>query len=296
MLNTRLITALCTPLAPDESLHQEGFEAHLDEQWRSGIAGVLVAGSMGLMQLLADTTYRTLAQEAVRLSRGRGEVLVGVGDTSFVRTVERIERVEDLAIDGVVILTPYLWKYTQAELVDYFRAVADRSKKPVYLYDLPGLTGIKLSFDTVEAVATHPNIAGIKCSGSWDWTRQLVDRVGDRFRVIPAQPHLVDTIIRSGVRDNLDGIYGLAPRRSVAIAEAAEQGDWPEAARRQQWLSAFLEVVAVKYPVFAACTAILNARGIAGNVAPAPIRPLTAEQRHALLDEPVVRELLNDGR
>jgi 4-hydroxy-tetrahydrodipicolinate synthase len=161
---------------------------------------------------------------------------------------------------------------------------------------LPGLTGIKLAFETVLAVATHPNIRGIKCSGPWDWTRQLIDRVGDHFRVIPAQPHLVDTMIRSGVRDNLDGIYGLAPRRSLAIVEAAERGDWPEAARRQQWLSAFLEVVAVKYPVFPACTALLNARGIPGNVAPAPIRPLDPQQRQALLDEPVVRELLVEGR
>lgn len=296
MIKTRLISAICTPLHADESLHHEGLEAHLDEQWRSGIAGVLVGGTMGLMQLLADKTYLDLAKRATQLSRGRGEIMVGVGDTSFARTVQRIQMVEALDIDGVVVITPYLWKYSQAELVDYFRAVADRSKKAVYLYDLPGLTGTKLSFETVLAVATHPNIAGIKCSGSWDWTRQLVDRVGDRFRVIPAQPHLVDTMIQSGVRDNLDGIYGLAPQRSVAIAEAAEQGDWPEAARRQQWLSAFLEVVAVKYPVFPACTIVLNARGIPGNFAPAPMRPLDPQQRQALLDEPVIRELLSDAR
>lgn len=296
MAKTNLISAICTPLTPDESLHHEGLEAHLDEQWRSGIAGVLVGGTMGLMQLLADPTYLDLARQATRFSKGRGEIMVGVGDTSFARTVQRVAMVEDLDIDGVVIVTPYLWKYSQAELVDYYKAVAYRSKKPVYLYDLPGLTGVKLSFETVQAVATHPNIRGIKCSGSWDWTRQLVDRVGDRFRVIPAQPHLVDTLIQAGVRDNLDGIYGLAPRRSLAIVEAAEQGDWPEAARRQQWLSAFLEVVAVKYPVFPACTAILNARGIPGNVAPAPMRPLSPDQRQALLDEPVVRDLLSDGR
>ncbi len=97
------------------------------------------------------------------------------------------------------------------------------------------------------------------------------------------------------MRDNLDGIYGLAPRRSVAITEAADAGDWPEAARRQQWPRP-LEVVAVKYPVFPACTAVLNARGIPGNFAPAPMRPLDPQQRQALLDEPVIRELLSDPR
>ncbi len=189
MTKTKLITALCTPLQADESLHHEGLEAHLDEQWRSGIAGVLVGGTMGLMQLLADQTYLDLAQRATKLSRGRGEIMVGVGDTSYARTLQRIKMLDELNlnIDGIVVLTPYLWKFSQLELVDYFRAVADDSKTPVYLYDLPGSTGTKLSFETVEAVATHPNIAGIKCSGSWDWTRQLVDRIGDRFRVIPAR-------------------------------------------------------------------------------------------------------------
>jgi len=294
MTQSRLISAICTPLEPDQSLHLGGLEAHLDEQWRSGIAGVLVAGTMGLMQLLADDTYLQLARHSARWSKGRGEVLVGIGDTSYARTVQRLESIQDLDIDGVVILTPYLWKYTPAELLDYYRSVADRSRKPIYLYDLPGLTGVKLSFETVLAVAEHPNIHGIKCSGSWDWTRQLVDRLEGRddFRVIPAQPHLVDTMIQSGVRDNLDGIFSLAPTRSVAITRAADAGDWPLAARHQRWLSNLLNVVAVKYPVFPACTALLNAKGVAGNVGPAPIRPLTPEQREAFLNEPIIQELL----
>jgi 4-hydroxy-tetrahydrodipicolinate synthase len=126
MAKTNLISAICTPLTPDESLHHEGLEAHLDEQWQSGIAGALVGGTMGLMPLLADETYRDLVRQATRLTNGRGEVLVGVGDTSFARTLRRIEMAEEFDIDGVVIVTPYLWKYTQAELVDYYRALADR--------------------------------------------------------------------------------------------------------------------------------------------------------------------------
>jgi 4-hydroxy-tetrahydrodipicolinate synthase len=287
-IRTRFISAICTPLTADESLHREGLEAHLDAQWRAGIAGVLVGGTMGLMQLLSDQTYRQLAQDSVTFTAGRGEVLVGVGDTSFARTRDRIRTVEQLAIDGVVVVTPYLWKYSQADLVDYYRALADASRKPLFLYDLPGLTGVKLELDTVLAVAKHPNIRGIKCSAPWDWTRQLMDLVGDRFRVIPAQAHLVDTLIRCGVQSNLDGIFALAPRWVVDIAEAAERGDWGLAAERQRRLSALLHLVANRYPLFPACTALLNACGVPGNVAPAPMKPLAPEQQRALLSEPLV--------
>jgi 4-hydroxy-tetrahydrodipicolinate synthase len=296
VIQTRLISAICTPLRPEESLHREGLETHLEEQWRAGIAGVLVGGTMGLMQLLSERTYRQLVDDAVRVTAGRGEVLVGVGDTSFARTRDRIRLVEEFAVDGVVVVTPFLWKYTQAELVDYYRALADLARKPVYLYDLPGLTGARLDLETVLAVASHPNVRGIKCSIPWDATRQLMDRVEGRLRVIPAQPHLIDQLVRCGVADNLDGIFALAPHWAVGVVRAAERGDWPEAARQQRRLSALLQTVAVKYPLFPACTAVLGARGIVGNVAPAPMRPLTAEQRAALLDEPVVRELLGEPR
>lgn len=294
-IQTKFISAICTPLTLDEALHREGLEAHLDDQWRAGIAGVLVGGTMGLMQLLSDQTYRDLAECGVEFTAGRGEVLVGVGDTSFARTRDRIRMVERFAIDGVVVVTPSLWKYSQTDLIGYYRALADLSSKPVYLYDLPQLTGTKLEFETVLQVATHPNVRGIKCSGEWAWTRQLMDRVGDRFRVIPAQPHLVDELIRVGVSDNLDGIYALVPRWTVAIAVAAEQGDWAMAAQRQRRLSELLSVLTTRYPLFPAVTAVLNARGISGCVAPAPMRPLEPEQREALLAEPLVKQLLDEA-
>jgi 4-hydroxy-tetrahydrodipicolinate synthase len=57
-MQTHLISALCTPIRDDESLDVAGLAVHLDGQWRNGIAGVLIAGSMGIMQLLDDSVYR----------------------------------------------------------------------------------------------------------------------------------------------------------------------------------------------------------------------------------------------
>src|SRR6476646_2011819 len=98
-MQTRFISAICTPLAEDESLHVEGLEAHLEDQWQAGISGLLVAGSMGQMQLLADETYRDLIDCCVRFTAGRGELMVGVGDTSFARTRDRIHLAEQFPID-----------------------------------------------------------------------------------------------------------------------------------------------------------------------------------------------------
>jgi 4-hydroxy-tetrahydrodipicolinate synthase len=291
-MQTRLITALCTPLNDDGSLHVDGLAAHLDDQWRHGIAGVLVAGTMGLMQLLDDETYRELVRQSVRLAQGRGEVLVGVGDTSFTRTLARIRYVEQFEVDGVVILSPYFFQLGQSDLIAYFEGLADQSQKPVFLYDLPGRTKTTLELDTVLRLAKHPNIHGIKCSGEYTGTRRLMDHVGDTFRVVPAQPTIVDLLVRCGVRENLDGIFGIFPGLSVGIAEAAEKGDYALASSRQQDLTEFLHLVVGRYPLFPACTVVLNARGIPGRVHPAPMKTLDAAQAAKLLEEPLVRKLL----
>jgi 4-hydroxy-tetrahydrodipicolinate synthase len=294
-MNTHLITAICTPLNDDGSLHIDGLAAHLDDQWRHGIAGVLVGGTMGLMQLLDDETYRELVRHSVRLAHGRGEILVGVGDASFTRTLTRIRYAEQFDIDGVVVLSPYFYQLGQADLIAYFEGLADQSEKPLFLYDLPGRTKTTIELDTVLRLAKHQNIQGIKCSGEYTATRRLMDRVGDTFRVVPAQPTIVDMLVRCGVRENLDGIFGILPGLSVGIAEAAEQGDYALAAQRQCDLTEFLHLVVGKYPLFPACSAVLNARGIPGRVHPAPIKSLDPDQAAKLLDEPLVRKLLAAG-
>jgi 4-hydroxy-tetrahydrodipicolinate synthase len=286
-----VFSATLTPLCDDDSLHIEGLEAHLEDQWQAGINGLLVAGTMGLMQLQTDRTYAQLIEHSLRISRGRGEILVGVGDTSLGRTLVRIELLNRYPAQGAVVVTPYLIKFKPEELVAYYRALADASRHPLYLYDLPILTGVKLDFDTVERVADHPNIFGIKASCEAEWTKELIRRMGDRFRIIIAQPTIVDKLLREGIYEHLDGMFAVAPQWAMALVRAAESGDWELAAAYQQRICRLLDLIR-PMGVFPAVTAIMNARGIAGKSSPAPMRQLGADARAELLQEPIVQELL----
>ena len=291
-MNTTIISALCTPLNQDESLHRVGLETHLNEQWTAGISSVLVAGTMGCMQLLREDTYLDLVRHSIEVSRGRGELLVGVGDTSFVRTRDRIQSIDQMDIDGVVVVDPYFFGYSQAEQLDYYCALADISRKPVYVYHLPARTRAELTFDTVVGLSKHPNIRGIKCTrDDGDWARQIIPIVEESFRVMAGHGALMDVLIRAGVREHVDGVYSLFPKWALEIAEASDRGDWGLAAERQAVLSEFMVKVLPRYPVLSACTAILNARGILGNLAPRPMFPLDQQLREQLLAEPVVMRL-----
>lgn len=287
-----MITALGTPLTADEELHIPGLEAHLHDQLAHGINGFLVAGTMGLMQLLTESTYRQLVEQSVHFNAGKAELLVGVGDTSFVRTRDRIRLVEQFDIDGVVALAPFFIKFSQEDLVDYYLSLADLSTKPLFLYDLPQTTGTKLEVETVLKLAEHPNIHGIKCSDHFVTIRPVLDSIGDEFRVIVAQPNLMDVLLRSGVREHLDGIYGLVPEWIEKMVAATEAENWNELALIQQDLSELLRLLVTSpAPLFSTVTAILNMRGIPGNFAPRPMRPLTSAEQAQLAEHPLVQKI-----
>jgi dihydrodipicolinate synthase/N-acetylneuraminate lyase len=285
-----LISAVGTPLTEDEGLHVEGLEAMLAAQWAAGIDGVLVAGTMGLLQLLREATFVQLVEESVRICRGQGELLLGVGDAGFARTADRIRTTNRYAIDGVVVVTPYLVRFKREELKDYFLGLADLSQAPLFLYDLPSLTGVRLETDMVLELSEHPNIAGIKCSGSLEDALDLIHRADPAFRVIVAKADQVDTLCQQGIRNHLDGVFSLVPEWTNNIARAAENEDWAAAAAAQRLVSETLKVLH-QHGVFPTYSALLNARGIPGCFAPRPLRPLEESTLRELLESPLVESL-----
>jgi 4-hydroxy-tetrahydrodipicolinate synthase len=295
MTKINLISAVGTPLNPDETLHLEGLERLLNLQWDAGIDGVLVAGTMGLMQLLREQTYRDLLRHSVELCRGKGELLVGVGDAAFARTADRISYVNGLSVDGVVVLPPYLVRFRQEELLDYFRDLANISKAPLFLYDLPSLTGVKLDVATVFELSKHPNIAGIKCSGDLNDALDLIASVDSTFRVIVAQADQVDVLCEQGVASHLDGVFSVAPEWTKDIIRASESGNWIAAAEAQQRLSGVLRLLR-EYGVFPAYNELMHMRDIPGLFAPKPFQMLSESQRSSLASQPLVDELKLAGR
>jgi 4-hydroxy-tetrahydrodipicolinate synthase len=105
----------------------------------------------------------------------------------------------------------------------------------------------------------------------------------------------VDVLAREGAVANLDGIFALAPAWTRSIVDAVAAGDHALAADRQRRLARLLDAVRAPLPLFPACTAVLNARGIPGCVAPRPLRPLAPAQREQLLALPVIAELLGSS-
>ena len=296
MSDYQLTAAVGTPLTPEECLDSSAFTAQLDRLWSSGVHGIFAAGTMGVGPLLADDTYRDLVERAVDLSRGRGKLMIGASDLSLVRTQQRIDFLNRFELDGVIVLPPFFLRFSQKELIAYYRALANESRSPLYLYDLPQRTYAEIETMTILALAEHPNIVGIKCSGDRHQTQSLLSVIAKEridFHVVVAQPDSLHELIAADITQHLDGIYALAPRWALGIIEHTVNGRDEVARRLQADITRLLETMR-RHGGIPALTVLMNAIDIPGQFAPRPFRELTSAERRALLAEPIVQHFLDE--
>ena len=285
-----VVTALGTPLDARENLHEEGMRRQIQMQLEAGVDALLVMGSMGSMQLLKEDTFRQALEVTMDEVSDRIPVVVGCGDTSTERTLTRMRWAERHPINGMVLLAPFFFKFTQAELLDYFTDLASATNLPVYLYNLPACTQHTLDFDLILKLSKIGNIVGLKESGDVLTVRLCAERFGNSgdFRVLSGITPFFDVSLQMGAHGIADGLFALAPEYGVEILRSFRNGDRASAGSAQRKLSRLASVVRID-SIFAGFTAAMNLRGIPGNFAVRPFQQITAEGRNRV--EAILREL-----
>jgi len=213
--------ALGTPTHLDGTLVKESLGRQIELMISSGAKGALCMGSMGNMASLRDSEYPSIAQYACDVVHHRIPLLVGVMDCSISRVLDRINALKDLEIDGVVTTVPFYSPLKPNEIVRFFSELAKKSKFPVYIYDLPGVTQSPISVSQLKALTNEKNIVGIK-TGNLNLIMELYRNslmIRDDFSVYYSNLDLFDVAIKSGVTRNLDGMFTCTPYNSQKMYE-----------------------------------------------------------------------------
>lgn len=208
--------ALGTPLTPSGTLVKESFERQIELMISSGAKGTLCMGSMGNMASIRNSEYPLIAKQAFSVIHRRIPLLVGVMDCSISRIIDRIDSLKDINIDGVVTTPPFYSPLKSNEIVNFFTELSRKSKFPVYIYDLPGVTQSPISIAQLKALVKEKNIVGIK-TGNLDLIMQIYRNnllEGSDFSVYYSNLDLFDVAIKAGVHRNLDGMFTCTPFNS----------------------------------------------------------------------------------
>jgi len=161
-----IFTALVTPFTETGAIDWDAFDASIDRQLAAGIAGLVPVGTTGEAATLTGEEADALIARTVERADGRAYVLAGTGSNATAKTITATRRAADLGADGVLLITPYYNKPSQAGLIAHFGAVAEATEADIMLYSVPGRTGISVAPETAAELARrHDNIVAIKEAG-----------------------------------------------------------------------------------------------------------------------------------
>jgi len=159
-----IIPPLVTPLRARDQLDHAGLERLVEHVLAGGVHGLFILGTTGEAPSLSYRLRRELIDCVTKQVAGRVPILVGVTDTSFVETVSLSRHAADAGAAALVLATPYYFPAGQTELFDYVENLVRELPLPLVLYNMPSLTKVWFEIETLERLASHPSIVGVKDS------------------------------------------------------------------------------------------------------------------------------------
>ena len=257
---TGLGTALVTPFRIDGSLDEAAVRRLVRRQIDAGVHFVSPCGTTGEAPTLSQSEKIRVVQLVVDEAAGRVPVLAGAGGYDTREVIELAREYERLGVDGILSVTPYYNKPTQEGLFQHYKAIAESTRLPIVLYNVPGRTGVNLETATVLRLSALRTIVGIKeASGSLVQMSEIVASAAPEFFLLSGDDPIAVAVMSVGGRGLISVASNVVPAEMTQIIELAEKGDFAGARKLHLWLLPFLQVNFVEsnpIPVKAAMAAM----------------------------------------
>ena len=233
-LFTGMATAIVTPMKNDGSIDYEAMGRFIDFQIENGINALVVMGTTGENATLEPEEQKEVIAFTVKQTAGRVPVIAGTGTNNTAHVLENTKNACEVGVDGILVVTPYYNKATQAGLIKHFTMIADASEVPVILYNVPGRTGCALTPKTIAALAEHPNIVGLKeATGNMAQMVEIMNLCGDKIDVYSGEDALTVPMMAMGGSGTISVLSNILPAETVAMTDACKAGDFKTAAAMQ---------------------------------------------------------------
>jgi dihydrodipicolinate synthase/N-acetylneuraminate lyase len=167
MLLHGIFPPITTPFYPDGNVYFKKLEHNVERYSRTPVTGIVVLGSTGESIMLSDQERRDVLKVARETAASNKVLIAGTGFESAVETLRLTEYAAELGYDVALIRTPHFYRKQMqpANLLAFYRTVADRSPLPVMIYNVPPFTAYDIPVEVVIELAEHTNIIAIKESG-----------------------------------------------------------------------------------------------------------------------------------
>jgi 4-hydroxy-tetrahydrodipicolinate synthase len=281
-------TALVTPFNEDRTVDEARLRALVEWQISEGIDFLVPCGTTGESATLSDDEMRRVVEIVLQTAQSRVQVIAGAGGNNTAHVIELAREYERIGVRGLLSVTPYYNKPTQEGLYQHYRAIAESTRLPIIVYNVPPRTNVNLLPDTLVRLAEIPNIIGVKeASGDISQIGEIVARVPAGFKVFSGDDSMTLPVVAVGGVGLISVASNEAPRKMTALTRAALDNDWDEARRLNRELWALMRVNFIEAspgPVKAAL-AMMGKITEAYRLPIVPVTDATRERLRAVLAE-----------
>jgi len=255
---------MVTPMTFEGEVDWPGVESLMDTLISHGADGLVVTGTTGETSTLTDAEKIQLVTTGKWFSAGRAKIITGGGSNETAHAIELYKASEKAGADGLMIVTPYYNKPTQAGVLTHFRMISDATDLPVILYDIPGRSGIEITYDTLLRAAKHPNIVAVKdAKGDLSEVSRVMNNT-DLIYFAGDDANALPTLAIGGA--GLIGVTAnIAPEPYRLMVDAVNSGDLHTATAQHKLLEPLVRATMTHVPGTVATKYILQGLGRIGS-------------------------------
>lgn len=245
-MNTKwsgVFPAVTTQMHQDQSLDLEATARHFEALIESGVAGLIVCGSLGENQTLQPDEKRAVVKCAIETARGRVPVLSGVAEMSTQAAAKYMQDCEELGASGFMIMPAMVYKADNREVLHWFRTMAKATPLPWMLYNNPVGYTIDVTPEMFAELSDVTNLIAIKeSSANTRRITELRNLIGDRYQLFTG----VDDLFLESAILGIDGWVagsGIAfPKENQRLWALTREGKWDEARALYRWTQPLMKL------------------------------------------------------
>jgi 4-hydroxy-tetrahydrodipicolinate synthase len=274
------LTALVTPFEKSGRLDEKAFRAFVEWQIAEGTTGLVPVGTTGESPTLSHDEHRQVVKVCVEVAKGRVPVVAGAGSNNTEEAVGLVKYAESVGADAVLVVTPYYNRPTQRGLYAHFAAVAQATRLPVIIYNIPPRSVVDMTPETMGRLAhDFKNIRGVKdATGKVERVSEQRITCGKDFIQLSGEDASALGFNAHGGVGAISVTSNVAPRLCAEFQEATLFGDKNKAIELQDRLMPLHKAIFIEPGVSGAKYA-LSRLGKVENVLRSPL--MTIEQSTA---------------
>lgn len=219
--------AIVTPMKNNEEVNYDKLEELIHWQIGQGTDAIIIAGTTGESSTLTVEEHRKVIKAAVDFTKHRVPVVAGSGSNCTREAIFLTEEAERAGADGILAVTPYYNKCTQGGLVRYYSEIAECTKLPIIMYNVPGRTGCNILPETAARIYKDvENVVAIKeATGSVAQASQLMYLTDGKIDLYSGEDGIVVPLMAIGAIGVISVWSNVAPAKVHNMCQSFFDGD-----------------------------------------------------------------------